>query len=278
MSLEVQLNSKVFRGSEGDRDVLRDISFSLQSGRILCLYGPSGCGKSTLLRVIAGLDADFYGTLSLNGQSITGPSRRVGMTVQGDVSYGWLTVEQNIAFGLRYSRDLPSRGILFRLLGRLNASDFRDEVRRLANIVGLSESELSQYPYQLSGGMKQRMAFARALLPGPQVLLLDEPFSALEYESRHALQDVTLKVRDELGTSFVCVSHDPEEIVYLADEIAVMSPKPSTMAMRWIPEWPESGKDRYMPQFLAKTKKLRESLREIIADPTGGSGTQPLTL
>ena len=89
---------------------------------------------------------------------------------------------------------------------------------------------------------------------------------------------MTLKVRDELGTSFVCVSHDPEEIVYLADEIAVMSPKPSTMAMRWMPEWPESGKDRYMPQFLAKTKKLRESLREIIADPTGGSGTQPLTL
>lgn len=278
MSLEVQLNSKVFRGSEGDRDVLRDISFSLQSGRILCLYGPSGCGKSTLLRVIAGLDADFYGALSLNGQPITGPSRRVGMTVQGDVSYAWLTVEQNIAFGLRYSRDLPSRGILSRLLGRLDASDFRDEVRRLADIVGLSESELSQYPYQLSGGMKQRMAFARALLPGPQVLLLDEPFSALEYESRHALQDVTLKVRDELGTSFVCVSHDPEEIVYLADEIAVMSPKPSTMAMRWMPEWPESGKDRYMPQFLAKTKKLRESLREVIADPTGGSGTQPLTL
>lgn len=271
MSLDVNIRSKAFRSPQGRLLVLRDIALHVEPGRIVCLYGPSACGKSTLLRVIAGLDADFDGGVTLDHEPIEGPSRKIGMTVQTDVSYGWLTVEENIAFGLRYSNNSPPRTYLSRLFGRLDAKAGRQEVRRLADIVGLSEADLAHYPHQISGGMKQRMAFARALLPGPRVLLLDEPFSALEYESRHALQDVVLRVRDELGTSFVCVSHDPEEVVYLGEEIAVMSPKPSTITARWTVEWNGEAKNRYVPKFLEKTNRLRESLRAARTAPSASS-------
>jgi ABC-type nitrate/sulfonate/bicarbonate transport system ATPase subunit len=263
MGLDVCIREKAFQSPAGRRIVLRNISFRLGEGRGLCVYGPSGCGKSTLLRCIAGLDEDFDGRIVLDNKAIGGPSRRIGMTVQADASYGWLTVEENIAFGLKYLPG-PTRSIWQRLVGRQDPDLIRREARKLAQIVGLSEAELRHYPHELSGGMKQRMAFARALLPRPRVLLLDEPFSALEYESRHALQDVVLRVRDELGTSFICVSHDPEEVVYLGDEIAVMTPKPSTFATRWSVNWNGVSKSRYVPVFLEKAARLRESLRRAV--------------
>lgn len=274
MHLDVRIQEKSFQSSEGPRVILRDFAFTVEPGSVVCLYGPSGCGKSTLLRCIAGLDTEFDGEITLDGASIDGPSRLVGMTVQTDVSYGWLSVEENIAFGLRYMLR-KARSPLQRLLGRLDPVQVRSEALRLAAIVGLSERELSQYPHELSGGMKQRMAFARALLPGPRVLLLDEPFSALEYESRHALQDVVLRVREELGTSFICVSHDPEEVVYLGDEVLVMTPKPSTIAARWAVHWDNGAKSRFVPLFLEKTTKLRESLRNALVTP--GSSNQART-
>ncbi len=269
MGLHVHIQGKAFRSSQKPRFVLRDIDFNVGSGRIICLYGPSGCGKSTLLRIIAGLDTDFDGSVALDGERVRTPSRLIGMTVQTDASYGWLTVEENITFGLRYSRE-SKRSYGQRLFGRRNADAHR-EACQLASIVGLTEAELTHYPHEISGGMKQRMAFARALLPRPRVLLLDEPFSALEYESRHALQDVVLHVRDQLGTSFVCVSHDPEEVVYLGDQILVMSQKPSTVTARWEVNWNGSAKSRYIPSFLEKTNRLRESLRNAHPglSPTG---------
>lgn len=272
MALDVRILEKAFRAPRGGLSVLKDIHLHVEPGRIYCLYGPSGCGKSTLLRCIAGLDTDFDGSVTLDGQQVTGPSRLIGMTVQTDASYSWLTVEENITFGLRYAQN-AGRSWIDRFLGRLDPEASRIEARRLARIVGLSEAELGHYPHEISGGMKQRMAFARALLPGPRVLLLDEPFSALEYESRHALQDVVLRVRNELGTSFVCVSHDPEEVVFLGDEILVMTPKPSTFAANWAVDWDGGAKSRYVPEFLEKSGRLRESLRNALATPGNDSTT-----
>lgn len=243
--------------------MLKDIELSLQRGEIVCLYGPSGCGKSTLLRCIAGLDDEFEGQVALDGNVIRGPSKLIGMTVQSDVSYGWLTVEQNIAFGLRYMHSGERRGLFSALHGRVEPTVARQEARRLAEIVGLAEGDLRHYPHELSGGMKQRMAFARALLPGPRVLLLDEPFSALEYESRNALQDVVLRVREELGTSFILVSHDPEEVVYLGDRIFVLTRRPATIGEHWDVRWNGAGRSRFVPAFLEKTNRLRESLRHV---------------
>jgi NitT/TauT family transport system ATP-binding protein len=136
------------------------------------------------------------------------------------------------------------------------------EAERLAKIVGLSQSDLAKYPEEISGGMKQRMAFARALLPNPQVLLLDEPFSSLDFESRQSLQDVVLRVRDELGTAFVCVSHDPEEVLYLADEVFVLSGTPATIVHRARPKLPYhgTGEKRYTQEFQLAKKELQSWL------------------
>ena len=139
MSLKVDIREKSFRSPEGRTVVLRNIAFGVDPGQIVCLYGPSACGKLTLLRCIARLDNDFDGRVALNGDIIQGPSHLIGMTVQTDASYGWLTVEENITFGLRYMRNSEARGSLRRLLGRTDPMTARREARRLASIVGLSE-------------------------------------------------------------------------------------------------------------------------------------------
>jgi NitT/TauT family transport system ATP-binding protein len=133
-----------------------------------------------------------------------------------------------------------------------------EQAKRLASIVGLSTADLRKHPEEMSGGMKQRMAFARALLPRPQVLLLDEPFSALDFESRQSLQDVVLRVREELGTSFICVSHDPEEILYLADDVLVLKGSPARIVSRNRPELPYQGspEKRYSQDFQKAKKEL----------------------
>lgn len=260
MTLRVNIRKKFFGSEKHQVVVLRDISFELEPGRILCLYGPSGCGKSTLLRCIAGLDVDFDGDVELDGSPNTHANRSIGMTVQADVSFSWLTVEQNIVFGLRYSTAECDHPWWRRWLGLPDPIRSRADAQRLARLVGLTEEDLGKYPHEISGGMKQRMAFARALLPNPQVLLLDEPFSALEYESRRSLQELVLRVRHQLGTSFVCVSHDPEEVVTLADDVLLLTAVPSTVFGTWAPRWRHT--DAHVP---GSDRELRLSAEEILA-------------
>jgi ABC-type nitrate/sulfonate/bicarbonate transport system ATPase subunit len=256
--LDVSVKEKSFCTKDARTQVLSDISFTIQPGSIVCLYGPSGCGKSTLLRIIAGLETEYSGHVYLNNRPVTHPTRDIGLTVQANISYDWLTVAGNITFGLRYSRQ-PIRGSwLQRLSGRVDHRRAKAEAERLASIVGLSHSDLTKYPDEISGGMKQRMAFARALLPRPQVLLLDEPFSSLDFESRQSLQEVVLRVRHELGTSFICVSHDPEEVLYLADEVLVLGGIPARIIHRTRPALPaqESSEKRYTQEFQQAKKEL----------------------
>lgn len=259
MTLNVSVNEKSFSKNQNATQVISHVEFTVPESIIVCLYGPSGCGKSTLLRIIAGLDTDYQGEVELDGTRIAHPTKKIGLTVQTHVSYDWLTVAGNITFGLKYAPLKEKESRFKRLLGKVPPDRAAKEAQRLAAIVGLSSDDLKKYPEEISGGMKQRMAFARALLTNPKVLLLDEPFSSLDFESRQSMQEVVLHVREQLGTAFVCVSHDPEEVLYLADEILIMGGNPAGIIHRWSPDLPhkQSAEKRYTPEFQQAKKYLQ---------------------
>jgi NitT/TauT family transport system ATP-binding protein len=191
--------------------VLDEISFSAGSEEFVCLLGPSGCGKSTMLKMAAGLEKPTGGTVSLDGEVVAKSRNGCSMVFQDYALFPWLTVEKNIAFGLE-------------LHGVAEAE--RDElVARYIRLVGLQGFEHS-LPSRLSGGMRQRVALARALVLSPQLLLMDEPFGALDSFTRMALQQELIKLWQLRPFTVVFVTHDIEEAVYLADRIAVMTPRP----------------------------------------------------
>jgi ABC-type nitrate/sulfonate/bicarbonate transport system ATPase subunit len=256
--LRVCVKNKAYGGAGQSVPVLRDLEFEARPGSVTCLYGSSGCGKSTLLRILSGLDEDYEGEVLLDGVQVTKPTREIGLTVQQAASFDWLTVAENISFALRYDRTLAGSWIR-RLFGLTDRQRARAEAERMAELVGLAPVDLDKYPEQVSGGMKQRMAFGRALLPNPKVLLLDEPFSSLDYESRRSLQDVVLRARRIFNIAFVCVSHDPEEVLYLADEVIVLGGTPATVVHRFAPALPAHGAadSLYTPEFQQAKKELR---------------------
>lgn len=266
-SLIVKIVEKEFSNDNGNGPdkILSDISFMVNAGSIICLFGPSGCGKTTLIRIIAGVDQDFVGDVFLDDQRIAKPSRRIGMTVQTGFAYNWLSVADNIGFGLRYN------------LGRNNKYRFegeiKDRIKELAQIVGLSLKDLDKYPEEISGGMRQRMAFARAIATNPEVVLLDEPFSSIDTQSRELLQDVVLKVRENFGTTFLFVSHDPEEAIYTADKILVLGGRPATINEEIKSSFNLPGSKsvdnasdiRYSSKFQQEKRHLRRMLGNIVS-------------
>lgn len=260
MELTISVKNKVFDNGGVSTHVLWNVDFVVAPGSITGVFGPSGCGKSTLLRIIAGLDRNFLGHIMLGPQVITKPTRNIGFVVQTAVCYDWLSVSGNIGFGLRYAADPRELAKSTRIVKE--DPDEKEEAVRIASLVGLSDADLRKRPSEISGGMKQRMAFGRALIVHPKVLLLDEPFSALDFESRQSLQDVVVRVREELGISFVCVSHDPEEMLYLADEIIVLHGQPASVIHRLKPELPHHGTEesRYTQEFQLAKKELQEWL------------------
>jgi NitT/TauT family transport system ATP-binding protein len=266
VELKVSVKDKTFRKNGSSSHVLRNVAFTVPESTIVCLYGPSGCGKSTLLRILAGLDTDYVGEVLLDGQPVLSPTQSIGLTVQSLVSFDWLTVKQNIVFGLRYASQPRTLTSWF---GRIMPTVADAEASRLADIVGLSWADLQKYPNEVSGGMKQRMAFARALLPGPKVLLLDEPFSSLDYDSRQSLQELVLDVRRRLGTTFICVTHDPEEALFLADSIFVMSASPSTISCEFSPDLPFKGSDE--SRYTAEFQQAKKTLHGLLASPTSST-------
>jgi sulfonate transport system ATP-binding protein len=211
-TVDIQIAQKAFVGSQGKLTALRDILLTIDPGEFLCVVGGSGCGKTTLLRIIAGLETDFEGDVFLDGKRITGTGLDRGVVFQEHRLLSWLTVHDNIAFGLA---SLPpvERG---------------REIRHYVKLVGLDEFE-GEYPHQLSGGMSQRVAIARALVGRPQVLLLDEPFASLDALTRMRMQQEILRIWEAERTTVALVTHDIEEAVYLADRIVIMSPQPGTI-------------------------------------------------
>ncbi|EAL11609.1 taurine ABC transporter, ATP-binding protein [Bacillus cereus G9241] len=200
--------SKYFSKQTGTVQVLENINFQLEKGDFVTVIGPSGCGKSTLLKIIAGLDSDFEGEIIIDGERITKPSKKQGFIFQEHRLFPWLTVEENIAADLS-----------------LKDKYVKDKVKEWVEIVRLDGFEKS-YPKEISGGMSQRVAIARALLRDPNVLLLDEPFGALDAFTRSHLQEVLLNIWEQKKTTMIFVTHDIDEAIYLSNRIVIMSAKP----------------------------------------------------
>jgi ABC-type nitrate/sulfonate/bicarbonate transport system ATPase subunit len=204
-------------------EALRNVSFEVEDafspegrdiGEFRVLLGPSGCGKSTLLRMIAGLDRPDSGQVLVNGKTIQGPGRDRGMVFQKYTSFPWLTVAENIAYG-------PT-------IHGVAAAERTKIVAHLVEAVGLGGFENS-YPDTLSGGMQQRLAIARTLANRPQVILMDEPFGALDAQTRAEMQQLLLRVWDETASTILFVTHDVDEAIYLADRIYIFSSRPGTI-------------------------------------------------
>lgn len=196
------------------KQVLKDINFSVYRGEFISILGASGCGKTTLLRLIAGLDEVQEGHISLNGKTVKGTDSKRGFIFQQGCLFPWLTIEENVAQGLKASKTYKE-----------NAG----QVQPFIDKIGLTGFEKA-YPHQISGGMAQRVAIARALIMNPDVLLLDEPMGALDSFTRAEIQDLLLKLKEKNNTTMILVTHDIDEAIYLSDRIVIMTPRPGRIS------------------------------------------------
>ena len=228
---------------------LVDINLRIEEGEFVCLLGPSGCGKSTLLKIIAGLIPATSGRITINGRPVSGPGPERAVVFQDYALFPWMTVRDNVEFGLE-ARRLP-------------AADRREVSSRLLKVVGLSDFA-ERFPHQLSGGMKQRVSIARALAVDPSLLLMDEPFGALDAQTRHLLQDELLRVWREYRKTVVFVTHSIEEAIYLSDRIVVMTARPGRV--KQIVVVPEARpRDMASVEMNQRQREVRAVLNEEIA-------------
>jgi NitT/TauT family transport system ATP-binding protein len=192
--------------------VLEDISIKISTGEFICLVGTSGCGKSTLLNILAGLLSPSSGAVFVDGKPVTGtPGSDRGVVFQGYTLYPWLTVAKNIGFGLQFQQ--------------MTKAEKNDRVNYFLEVVGLT-SFANSYPNQLSGGMKQRVAIARALANQPAVLLMDEPFGALDSQTREQMQEFLLNLWEQTQMTILMITHDLDEAIYLSQRIYLLSSRP----------------------------------------------------
>ena len=214
--IEIQGVTKRFVSRNGDVvHALDSVDLSVRENEFLTLLGPSGCGKTTLLRTIAGLETADAGTVSVEGKVVTGPGPERAMVFQSFALLPWMNVIDNVGFGLRM------RGV--------SRSERDDRARAIIEKVGLSGFERKQ-PHELSGGMQQRVGLARALAVKPQVLLMDEPFSAVDEQTRRLLQEQLIGIWEQDRTTVVFVTHSIDEAILLGDRIVLMSPRPGRIA------------------------------------------------
>jgi NitT/TauT family transport system ATP-binding protein len=214
MKLEVKGLAKTFSGRDGEVVALAPTSFTVEGGEFVSLLGPSGCGKSTTLSVVAGLEEASAGDVYLDGARVAGPGPERGMVFQSYTLYPWLTVEENTRFALGLSANARRSG----------AADL-ERADALLELMGLRDFRRA-YPRELSGGMKQRVAIARALANRPKVLLMDEPFGALDAQTREEMQELMLLLQRHERTTVLFVTHDVEEAIYLSSRVLVFSRRP----------------------------------------------------
>lgn len=213
LSLSVGKLYKSYRNESATVDALKDINLDIRPGEFVSIVGASGCGKSTFLRLLVGLEKKDSGEIRIGDESITRPSVDRGMIFQEARLFPWLNVEQNIAFGMAE---------------KTAEKDKREIVKSHIELVGLTGFEKA-YPYQLSGGMQQRVSIARALVNNPRILLLDEPFGALDAFTRINMQQEILRIWETEKTTMVLVTHDIDEAIFLGDRVVVMSSRPGTV-------------------------------------------------
>lgn len=251
--LEVKHLGKVYKTAKGETTALKDINFKTHRRELVCVIGPSGCGKSTLVRILAGLESHSSGDVLLDGKPVTGPGRDRGMVFQGYTLFPWLTVKKNVMFGLE--------------MNGMSASQAEREAGLWLELVGL-EKFVNAYPHELSGGMKQRVAIARALVNQPRILLMDEPFGALDAQTRARMQSHLLEIWRNIDITIVFITHDLDEAIFLADRILVLKAHPGEVQeLIEVPvPRPRSAAHYNSPEFLA-TKARLESLIHPPAPP-----------
>jgi len=243
--LRVDKLSKIFNSHGRSTLALNDISFTTHRRELLCVVGPSGCGKSTLVRILAGLEEPSSGEVLLEGQPVSEPGSDRGMVFQGYTLFPWLTVKKNVMFGPQvngHSREESER-----------------EALQWLQLIGL-EKFADCYPNQLSGGMKQRVAIVRALANQPRILLMDEPFGALDAQTRCRMQAHLLEIWRKIDITIVFITHDLDEAIFLADRILVLSAHPGEVQeLIEVPvPRPRSSAQMIMPEFLATKARLEE--------------------
>ncbi|MEM6426199.1 MAG: ABC transporter ATP-binding protein [Cyanobacteria bacterium P01_D01_bin.128] len=231
-------------------EVLNRIELDIPKGGFISILGMSGCGKSTLLKLLGGFVQPTTGEVLFHGHPLRGITPKIGMVFQENNLFPWLTVEQNIVFG-------------FKAKGK-SAPVYQQRVKDVIETVGLSHAK-DRYPHQLSGGMKQRVAIARAMAVDPEVLLLDEPFSALDIQLRRRLQTFLLSVWENLSTTMVLVTHNVEEAILLGQYLIVLGDRPGFIIQRAdISE--DAFRDRYSPDFISLQRLLESVLEQDLVD------------
>lgn len=229
------------------KQILSNINLHIRQGEFVCLLGPSGCGKTSLLNLMAGFISPTEGVVYFSGKQVTAPGQERGVVFQEHTLFPWLTAIQNVAFGLRRQRMAKRKALIL--------------ARQMLETVGLSGCEQS-FPHTLSGGMRQRIAIARTLVLDPEALLMDEPFSALDANSRERLQDELLRLWKLHGHTLVYVTHSVEEAVYLADRVIIIGPEPPhIVADMRISQ--TSPRERYSASRLEQVRKLRACLDSL---------------
>jgi len=251
--LEVKNLGKQFHSQHGLVTALRDINFKTHRREFVCVIGPSGCGKSTLIRILAGLESPSSGEVLLDRKPVLEPGPERGMVFQGYTLFPWLSVKHNVMFGLE--------------MQGFSRATAESEAMNWIELVGL-EKFSQAYPHQLSGGMKQRVAIARALANKPRILLMDEPFRALDAQIRCKMQANLLEIWRNIDITVVFITHDLDEAIYLADRILVLKANPGEvdeMIEVSVPR-PRHSNQFISPEFLATKKRLEELIHPPVVD------------
>jgi len=260
--LQVKNLGKLFKSPDGTTVALKNIDFQTHSREFLCIVGPSGCGKSTLVRILAGLESQSSGEVLLDGKPVQGPGRDRGMVFQGYTLFPWLTVKKNVMFG-----------------PEINSGDSfaaEREALQWLELIGL-EKFAGAYPHQLSGGMKQRVAIARALANQPRILLMDEPFGALDAQTRGRMQAHLLEIWRKIDITIIFITHDLDEAIFLADRILVLKAHPGEVQeLIEVPvPRPRSIAQSLTDEFLATKARLEQLIYAAPAAATE-EGSYPM--
>lgn len=260
--LEVKDLGKVYKSTKGDVTALKGINFKTHRREFICVLGPSGCGKSTLIRILAGLESHTSGDVLLDGKPVSGPGRDRGMVFQGYTLFPWLTVKKNVMFGLE--------------MNGISATEAGREAELWLELVGL-EKFANAYPHELSGGMKQRVAIARALVNQPRILLMDEPFGALDAQSRARMQAHLLEIWRNIDITILFITHDLDEAIYLADRILVLKAHPGEVQeLIEVPvPRPRSPGQFTSPEFLATKARIEALIHPPEPEPDPDAELKP---
>ncbi len=248
--------SKTYRTDEKETVALADFSLEIKKGELVTIVGPSGCGKTTILRMIGGLTEPTSGTVTLGGKICHGPGPDRGMVFQDFALFPWRSVRKNVEFGLEVA-GVPK-------------AERRERAERYIKSVGLEGFENAMV-HELSGGMKQRVGIARALVTKPDVILMDEPFGALDAQTRNIMQTELLKITEKTDTTVIFVTHSVDEAVYISDRIVVLTKRPASIKEVIDIPWPHP-RDRSSPEFTALRRRILKMLESENIQPDGSAG------